>query len=162
MLRIESLNTLPREEFAEALGPLFEAAAPLAEELYAQRPYTSYPQLIDTAESIAIAMSFEQQVEVLGAHPRIGAPSQSLSEASRREQSYDTQPAEGVIAELAALNLEYEERFGFRFVVFVNKRSRAEIVDVLRQRLRRSRDQELRTGLHDMFLIARDRLGSTT
>jgi 2-oxo-4-hydroxy-4-carboxy--5-ureidoimidazoline (OHCU) decarboxylase len=159
---IDSLNTLPPGEFVEALKPLFEAARPLAEAVYAHRPYASYAQLIDVAESIASAMPFEQQVEVLAAHPRIGALSQTLSETSRREQSYGTQPSEAVLGDLVRLNREYEEHFGFRFVVFVNKRSRAEIVDVLRQRLTRSTQQELRAGLHDIFLIARDRLASST
>ena len=33
-----------------------------------------------------------------------------------------------------SLNAEYEERFGFRFVVFVNRRPKSEILDVLRER----------------------------
>ena len=40
-----------------------------------------------------------------------------------------------VLAELAELNKTYEEKFGFRFVVFVNRRPRAEILPVLRERL---------------------------
>jgi 2-oxo-4-hydroxy-4-carboxy-5-ureidoimidazoline decarboxylase len=62
-----------------------------------------------------------------------------------------------VLAELAQLNRAYENRFGFRFVVFVNRRSRAEIVPVLRERLGRTRDQELETGLRELVAIARDR-----
>ena len=36
------------------------------------------------------------------------------------------------LPELDRLNAEYEQRFGFRFVVFVNRRSKAEILEVLR------------------------------
>jgi OHCU decarboxylase len=161
LLRIDELNSTSREEFARSLTPLFEAAAPLADALYAARPFTSYAQLIDTAESLAQAMPTNQQVEVLSAHPRIGAPLATLSEASRREQSHGMQPAEDVMSQLAALNQEYEDRFGFRFVVFVNKRPRSELVGVLRERLTRSPDEELHTGLREMFLIARDRLASS-
>jgi 2-oxo-4-hydroxy-4-carboxy--5-ureidoimidazoline (OHCU) decarboxylase len=157
---LTELNSLPREQFALALGPLFEIAIPLADALYARRPFTSYPLLIDTAESLAQAMPLAQQVAILAAHPRIGAPQQTLSDASRREQGYGTQPADDVIAQLAVLNQQYEDRFGFRFVVFVNKRPRSEIVEVLRERLTRSRDEELQTGLGAMFAIARDRLAA--
>jgi 2-oxo-4-hydroxy-4-carboxy-5-ureidoimidazoline decarboxylase len=62
-----------------------------------------------------------------------------------------------VLAELAELNRRYEERFGFRFVVFVNRRPRAEIVPVLRERLEKTRDEELDTALAELVAIARDR-----
>ena len=51
-----------------------------------------------------------------------------------------------MLAELAVLNRAYEERFGFRFIVFVNRRPRAELVPVLRERLERTREEELRHG----------------
>jgi 2-oxo-4-hydroxy-4-carboxy--5-ureidoimidazoline (OHCU) decarboxylase len=62
-----------------------------------------------------------------------------------------------VLAELARLNAEYEARFGFRFVVFVNRRPRREIVPVLRERLGRTRDEELSTAVDELVKIAIDR-----
>jgi 2-oxo-4-hydroxy-4-carboxy--5-ureidoimidazoline (OHCU) decarboxylase len=58
---------------------------------------------------------------------------------------------------LAELNREYERRFGFRFVVFVNRRPKRELVPILRERLTRTRDEELDTALHELVAIARDR-----
>jgi len=62
-----------------------------------------------------------------------------------------------VLAELAYLNQVYEEKFGFRFVVFVNRRSRAELLPVLQERLARTREEELETGLEELVRIAEDR-----
>ena len=155
MRPIATLNELSREEFGEALRPLFEAAAPLAGALYSARPFPSYEALIDTAESMALNMPFADQANVLSAHPRIGAKPETLSAASYREQGNAT---EEVHAELQRLNSEYEQRFGFRFVVFVNKRPKSEILDVLKNRLGNGRDAELECGLREMFRIARDRL----
>ena len=62
-----------------------------------------------------------------------------------------------MLAELAGLNRAYEERFGFRFVVFVNGRPKSEILEVLRARIERTRDEELDTGLAELVAIARDR-----
>ena len=59
--------------------------------------------------------------------------------------------------ELAYLNQVYEEKFGFRFVVFVNRRPKREILEVLRDRLARTRKEELDTGVHELVAIARDR-----
>ncbi len=63
-----------------------------------------------------------------------------------------------VQTELAYLNQVYEEKFGFRFVVFVNRRSKAEILEVLGERLERTREEELETALGELVAIARDRL----
>jgi 2-oxo-4-hydroxy-4-carboxy--5-ureidoimidazoline (OHCU) decarboxylase len=62
-----------------------------------------------------------------------------------------------VLEELARLNRAYEKRFGFRFVVFVNRRPRREIVPVLRERLGRTREEELDTAICELVAIARDR-----
>ena len=157
---IEDLNQLSREAFVATLQPLFESADQLAEVLYARRPFGSYAALLETAEALAFAMPADQQVTLLSAHPRIGARPETLSAASYREQGYAIQPADTVDAHLAELNQEYEARFGFRFVVFVDRRPRAEIVRVLRERLHNTRETELETGLRAIFLIARDRLAA--
>jgi OHCU decarboxylase len=166
MQPIDELNDLPPVAFAEALRPLFELATPLANVLYAARPFPSYAALIDTAESLTRAMPLEEQVAVLAAHPRIGADPATLSAASLREQAnsaergMDPDDLRALYTQLAELNDVYEQQFGFRFVVFVNGRSKSEILGVLRQRLERTPDEELQTGLSDMFSIARARLAS--
>jgi OHCU decarboxylase len=169
--RIEELNQLAPHAFAHALKPLFEAAAPLAEALYAERPFASYEDLLERAESIAARLPRPNQIEVISAHPRIGESAETvrqLSALSYAEQGYDREASlppddvQDVYAALAELNRAYEERFGFRFVVFVNRRPKSEIVAVLQERLRNSRDQELQTALRDMFLIAHDRYLAST
>ena len=96
----------------------------------------------------------DEKLEALNAHPAIGRRA-GLSARSAAEQGADADP--DVLEELAQLNAEYEERFGFRFVVFVNGRPKAEIVEVLRGRLDGTRDEELDTALHELVAIARDR-----
>ncbi len=59
--------------------------------------------------------------------------------------------------ELDRLNAEYERRFGFRFVVFVNRRPKAAILEVLRERIGRPREVELDTALEELVAIAEDR-----
>src|SRR5439155_5442039 len=85
--------------------------------------------------------SDEEKLEALNAHPAIGAT--GLPGRSAAEQGAGADPA--VLTELAYQNQVYEEKFGFRFVVFVNRRSKAEILDVLRGRLERTREEELDT-----------------
>ena len=97
------------------------------------------------AEEVALALPEADQVAALATHPRIGEPS---------EEQRGAEPE--VLDELARLNDEYERRFGFEFVVFVDGRTRAELLPVLRERLERTRDEELETGLRELCAIARE------
>lgn len=145
------------------IGRLFENAGPLVDRLERESPFPSTEALLARAREILFTSSESEQIAVISAHPRIGERPERVraqSEASYREQGYDgdTTPA-AVLAELDALNTAYERRFGFRFVVFVNRRPKAELIPVLRARLERSRGEELSTALNEILAIARDRAG---
>lgn len=111
--------------------------------------------VIARARAILATMTEAERVAVLNAHPRIGATA-GLSARSAAEQGGATDPE--TLRALELLNAEYERTFGFRFVVFVQGRSRAEIVPVLQARLRRTRHEELSTGIEEFLAIARDRM----
>ena len=169
LLPIEELNRLERDRFVEALKPLFEAADPLADRLFAGRPYPTYEALLDRAEAVVRELPPDERVAVVNAHPRIGENAQAVratSALSYTEQGYDAEAGldptelERLYATLAELNRRYEEQNGFRFVVFVNRRPKSAIAEVLRERLGNTREQELSTALAEMLAIARDRLGT--
>ena len=82
------------------------------------------------AERIALSAPDAVQVELLAAHPRIGAPPVTVSSLSYREQGYDREQQEAIAA-LGPLNDAYEARFGFRYVIFVAGRPRSAIVPLL-------------------------------
>ena len=131
-------------------------------------PFASYDALLERAGALVDALPPDEQVVVVNAHPRIGesaAVVRQTSALSYREQGYEDeagmapQELERVYAELARLNAAYEAKHGFRFVVFVNGRPKAAILEVLRERIANPREQELRTALREMLAIARDRFG---
>jgi 2-oxo-4-hydroxy-4-carboxy--5-ureidoimidazoline (OHCU) decarboxylase len=131
----------------DELAELFEGRTRLVEEL-ARRG-----DPLGEAEEVIAELDESEKIEALNAHPAIGA--RNLSERSAAEQGTGGNPA--VLTELAYLNQVYEEKFGFRFVVFVDGRPKSEILEVLRQRLERTREEELETGLRELLAIARDR-----
>jgi 2-oxo-4-hydroxy-4-carboxy--5-ureidoimidazoline (OHCU) decarboxylase len=139
------VRELPRQLTAEELTPLFSGRTRLVDELAARE------NPLEVAEELALALPEEDQVAALATHPRIGEPS-----AEQRGAEPE------VLAELELLNDEYERRFGFSFVVFVDGRTRAELVPVLRARLARTREEELQAGLRALCKIARDRWTRTT
>lgn len=160
MASLEELNALDADAFRAAMAPLFEGAPRFAARLAAARPFGSAEELFEAARMIARSMPEEEQRELLDSHPRIGSDSSAVSELSRREQSAagPDEPA-WVGEELRALNEAYEARFGFRFVVFVAGRPKAEVIPILERALHADRDEELRRGLDDVVLIAADRFG---
>jgi OHCU decarboxylase len=103
-------------------------------------------QPLDRAEEIALNLPDEDKIEALAAHPRIGEPS---------PEQHGGDPA--VLTELVYLNQVYEEKFGFRFVVFVEGRPRHELLEVLRDRIGNTSEEELETGMKELVAIAQDR-----
>ena len=142
------MRELPRKLTVDELSDLFEGRTRLVE-LLAQ-----LDDPLEQADGVIDALSEENKIEALSAHPAIGQRS-GLSARSAAEQGDEGDPC--LIADLAALNAAYEARFGFRFVVFVNRRSRADVLEVLRERLGRSHEEELDTGCRELVAIARDR-----
>ena len=158
---ISDLDVLPREPAAALLGPLFEDAPRYLERLAAERPFGDDATLIARAHDLARRLPEEEQIELMNAHPRIGADPDAVSELSHEEQGYGgdrPQPEPWIAEELEALNDAYERIFGFRFVIFVASRPRAAIVPILEASLRDERVSELRRGLDDVVHIAADRL----
>ena len=139
------------------LASAFERAPGLAERVGARVDADAGTDAIVAAARAELArMTEAERIAVLDAHPRIGADRATLSEASRREQ--DAGEDRDALRELAALNDEYERRFGFRFVVWVNGRRKSALIPVLRARLRHDRDRELAIGIDEFLAITADRL----
>jgi 2-oxo-4-hydroxy-4-carboxy--5-ureidoimidazoline (OHCU) decarboxylase len=134
------VRDLPRQLSVDELAELFSGRTRFVELLAQEEdPLTKAGALIrELPEADKLA--------ALETHPRIGEPS---------SEQHGDEPV--VLAELTALNCAYEAKFGFPFIVFVNRRSRRELIPVLRERLRRAREDELETAVDELVEIARDR-----
>jgi 2-oxo-4-hydroxy-4-carboxy-5-ureidoimidazoline decarboxylase len=109
-------------------------AARWAGKVSAGRPYPSLSTLLARAGG---ALTDEDVSEALAGHPRIGdARAGTASARSRGEQAGVSGAADAVLAELAAGNRAYEERFGHIYLVCAAGRSAAELLEILRARLR--------------------------
>ncbi len=144
-LAFPELDRSPADAFADAVAPLFEGAPRFLARLAAARPFGSAAELFAHARSIAHAMPEAEQLELIDAHPRLGAPPGSVSALSFVEQGYDRTDADAAAEaerldladRLARLNAAYEQRFGFRYCVFVAGRPRADLVPEMTTALER-------------------------
>jgi 2-oxo-4-hydroxy-4-carboxy-5-ureidoimidazoline decarboxylase len=144
------------QAFEAAVAPLFEGAPRFLARLAGSRPFESAGAMFERAREIAHSMLEDEQVELIDAHPRLGAPPGSVSALSFREQGYERGPLD-LAVELERLNDAYEARFGFRYCVFVAGRSRAALLPEFEAALGRSRDDELHRALDAVVDIAIDR-----
>ena len=142
------MRELPRQLSADELADLFEGRTRFVERLARE------DNPLVRARTLVHELPYEEKVEILAAHPAIGQRS-GLSARSAAEQGAEDDPE--VVEELARLNEAYEQRHGFRFVVFVNRRPKSEILGVLRVRIANATDQELETALSELVAIAEDR-----
>jgi 2-oxo-4-hydroxy-4-carboxy-5-ureidoimidazoline decarboxylase len=169
-LSIDRLDVIAPGAFAAAVAPLFEGARGFIGRLAVARPFGSIDALFERAREIAHSMPPDEQIELIDAHPRLGAPPASISTLSFAEQGYDRNDVADaaeversrVAAELDHLNTAYEERFGFRYCVFVAGRPRAALLPGLTAALGADRDAEISRALDAVVDIARARYATLT
>ena len=157
----------------EHLESLFEGAPRFLDRLTAAAPFDDDDGMFRAARAIDHAMPEAEQVELIDAHPRLGAPPASVSALSYVEQGYDQEPGtrdrvaaeldpvaaelDPVAAELDRLNAAYEARFGFRYCVFVAGRPRSDLLPGMSAALAADRAAELHRALDAVVDIAIDR-----
>ena len=160
----ESLKALPpgeaQKEFLKCCGSVKWAQAMVQLRQYAA-----------TIEGLALrgnemwwSLERSDWLEAFHSHPKIGekkaaaeVPSES-KQWSGQEQSGVQTAAQETLAELAQLNRAYEEKFGFIFIVCATGKSAAEMLAMLRERLRNEREVELGIAAAEQAKITELRL----
>ncbi|MDX6209630.1 MAG: hypothetical protein QOE24_2021 [Frankiales bacterium] len=126
------------------------------EAVVAARPWTG--GLLEAASDAWSAVGPDDWREALAAHPRIGDRTPAGSQ-ERREQSATAGADEAVLAEIAAGNLAYEEKFGMTYVVRASGRPADELLTILRSRLGNAPTDELAVAAEQQAEITALRLG---
>jgi len=130
----------------------------------AARPFENKAELLNEADRIWWSLDSEDWLEAFHAHPKIGekkaaaTQSQQARAWSAQEQSGTRNAAADTMAALAEGNREYEQRFGFIFIVCASGKSPEEMVAILKRRLNNEPDGELRIAAEEQLKITRLRL----
>jgi len=132
--------------------------------MVALRPIRDIVDLSTQADRIWATMVEADWMEAFACHPRIGERKAAQASAqsvawSRQEQASISEAQECVLADLAAGNALYEQRFGFTYIVCATGRSAEEILDILNRRLANTREAELREAAEQQRQILQIRLG---
>jgi len=128
------------------------------------RPFASLEQLHSRASEIWWTLDHPDWLEAFRSHPKIGGSkaAEKVSAQSRawsgEEQSGVKSASDQVLSELASLNKQYDEKFGFIFIVCASGKTSAEMLAILRARLTNDAETEVRIAASEQEKITEIRL----
>lgn len=160
---LEPLNSLPT---SEAESELLKCCGSKrwARRMVEARPFAGWDELTTKAEQIWWALEPADWLEAFHSHPKIGEKkaAATTSDQSKRwseaEQAGVNNAATQTLQALAILNREYEEKFGYIFIVCATGKSSEEMLRILRARLESPADEELRNAAAEQAMITQLRL----
>ena len=158
------INQMAAAEFGEHFAGVFEHTPWLAAKTALERPFPSKQALLGAMAKAVLAAPEDDQLALLRAHPMLGGEAAKRGEvtaSSRAEQaSLGLDHMEGdEEAAFAAMNVAYQQRFGFPFIVAVKgQRDRAAILAALTRRFDSTPEAERQVALAEVVKIAGFRL----
>ena len=160
---IGKLNRLSADEARAALLACCGSTR-WASAVEALRPFWDVGQLLNLAGRIWRELEREDWLEAFRAHPKIGEsrPRRETGSEARHwaegEQSRARDASNETLDALAEANREYEERFGFIFIVCATGKSAEEMLALLRARITNDPETELRVAAGEQWRITELRL----
>ena len=161
---LDRLNSLAANEAEAEFGKCC-GSTNWARRMAAECPFVSSNQLVTIADRIWWSLEPEDWLEAFASHPKIGenkgtrATAAEVQNWAAQEQAGAENAAEETVRSLAKLNREYEEKFGYIYIVCATGKSSDEMLAILRERLPNDAETELRIAAREQARITKLRLG---
>ncbi len=155
MPKLAVINELPT---AEAMAGFLKCngSSQWAEEMTEARPFSNTDDLFEAAKEIWADLPKGDWMEAFEAHPRIG--DKNAKGAGKDEQKGIEKASPAVLAELEKLNKEYEEKFGFVFLIFATGKTADQMLEALKKRINNDQPEEMRLASEEQAKITENRL----
>ena len=153
------LNNLNRDKFVSLFGVIFEKTQWIAEKLFDHKPFKNKEDLINKMFQIYETAQKNEVLIILKSHPKL-AIEKNLTKHSSKEQSHANLKncTDEEYNEFKRLNNEYEEKFGFPFILAVKGKNKIEILNNFRQRINNDIELEFSEAKSQVRKIAQFRL----
>lgn len=170
MTTLSDLNTVDAGAFVEALHGIYEHSPWIAERAAGLRPFASVAALKQALQAVVTQATETEQLSLLRAHPELAGKAAIAGELTA--ESTGEQAASGLnqcsaeeYALLHALNAQYNEKFGFPFILAVKGPTgrgltRTAIIATFTRRLGNTRVDEMHECLRQVHRIAEIRLNA--
>jgi len=160
---LSQLNSLTaaeaREQFLKCCG-----SETWADSMVTQRPFADVAELLNKAAEVWWSLAEADWLAAFHCHPKIGEQKAAANVAaesrswSAAEQAGTRAAAAETMSELALGNRQYEERFGYIFIVCASGKSATEMLGLLRERIYNDPQKELRVAAGEQSKITQLRL----
>jgi 2-oxo-4-hydroxy-4-carboxy-5-ureidoimidazoline decarboxylase len=128
-----------------------------AEAMTDARPFEQVDAMLARGEDIWRSLGPPDWLEAFAAHPKIGER-RTVSAWSAAEQAGMQSADDDVRARIERLNAEYEQRFGFIFIVCATGKAPAEMLAALERRIANQPENELPLAAEEQRKITALRL----
>ena len=158
-MTLADVNTFDEDAFVAAFGGVYEHSPWVARAAWRERPFADVDALRTALEDAVRSAAPDRQLSLIREHPELGGRAVLTDESASEQAGAGLDrltPAE--LEELRGLNHAYRARFGFPFIVCVRELGKDTILAWGRERLGRSREQEVDTALGEIAKIAGLRL----
>ena len=167
-LKLEQLNAASRADFIQALDGTYEHSPWIAERAWDARPFATLAALKQALVAAVRASSRDEQLGLIRAHPELAGKAmvaRTLTAESTNEQGKAglTQCTPEEFARIQQLNAQYNEKFGFPFILAVRGPrgtglDKRQIIAAFERRLQHHPDFEFAEALRNIHRIAEIRL----
>lgn len=163
----QQINNLSEKALREALQRCC-ASKTWVNLVMARRPFHTQKALFEASENAFALLQPVDWLQAFAGHPRIGDVENlrkkfsTTADLSEKEQAGAAQASEAVLHALAAANRQYEEKFGFIFIVCATGKSAKEMLEILQKRMSNNAEQELNIAAEEQAKITKIRLEQLT
>lgn len=163
-MEIASVNEQSFEEFIHMFGGVFEKTPLVAASVWSDRPFTDVQSLHKSFCEFVMQLPSKGKAGLLRCYPDLASrhvqPQLHLTRESLNEHRAAglLELSEEEALEIASMNASYKKRFGWPFVICARENKKAAILEGLRRRVSRDREEELETGIQEVCKIAWHRL----
>ncbi len=145
---LEELNKLPEADASHTFMQCCTSST-WVKKMVEARPFIDVQAMKQAADNAWIGLSVSDYLEAFEGHPKIGDVSSlrakyaNTKELAGNEQGLVKEANDAVLEVLSQGNSDYEEKFGFIFIVCATGKSAKEMSDLLQARLPNNKAQEL-------------------
>ena len=154
-MTVADLDAMPESQAMELLHKCCGSSRWVSA-MTARRPFVTREAVLASADEIWRSLDGADWREAFANHPRIGE--QTRSSWAAREQAGASGATGDVRRALADVNRDFEQRFGYIYIVCATGKSAEEMLKIAQGRLRNDPDTELRVAADEQHKITRLRL----
>ena len=155
----KDINLLTKKEFLTIFGSIFEKSEWIANETFELKPFKNSEDLINKMMNIFENTSNQKIIDIFKLHPKL-AIEKKLTFFSSNEQvdAKLTTCTKEELKEFKNLNINYEEKFKFPFIIAVKGKNKNEILDNFKKRIKNNLQEEFNEAKIQVKKIALFRL----